>query len=455
MQTSPNREWIAVNLRLNEQAFAMRRRYRTSKPWKLLGAAALLVLLPPVAGYAAQTAPAQPDAQPPVQAGTQPAETGVKAGATISLPPQNGHGVTVPSVQPIVSMRATPSPNAAPTTKRKQSYEITLNSSGWTDTGIVIAAGDRASFTASGKFTLADGRETQPDGLARNWKDLLRQFPLDSANVGALVGRVSDVGASVPFLIGATQDVAMPTSGKLFLCVNASGDLAPFGSYKVKIKFDAPKPTAEGMAQSAGVAVVSGLVSPETFADIPRRVTDQAGNEGDMVNFALLGTQAQIETAFKAAGWVAVDKDVQDAIVHGIMATMNHEAYLQMPMSTLYLFGRPQDLSFARAEPLRVAAERHHLRVWKTDKTIAGVPLWVGSATHDIGFETDQRNGNVTHKIDPKIDDERDFLLHSFDAAGVFSSAAYVLPADPMLKARTATGGSFYSDGRIVVMELK
>src|SRR5690242_17849029 len=120
MQTFPIREWIPANLRLNEQAFAMRRRDRTSKPWKLLGtAAALLVLLPPVAGYAAQTAPAQPGAQPPAQAGAQPAQTEVKAGAIISLPPQNGHGVTVPSVQPIVSMRATPSPNAAPTTKRK------------------------------------------------------------------------------------------------------------------------------------------------------------------------------------------------------------------------------------------------------------------------------------------------------------------------------------------------
>ena len=124
-------------------------------------------------------------------------------------------------------------------------------------------------------------------------------------------------------------------------------------------------------------------------------------------------------------------------------------------MSTLYLFGRPQDLSFARGDPLKVAAERHHLRVWKTDKTVGGRPLWVGSATHDVGFEKDQRNGNVTHRIDPEIDKERDFLLQSFDAAGAFSSAAYVTPDDPMLKARTATGGSFYSDGRIVVMALK
>jgi hypothetical protein len=126
-----------------------------------------------------------------------------------------------------------------------------------------------------------------------------------------------------------------------------------------------------------------------------------------------------------------------------------------MPMSTLFLFGRPQDLSFAQADPLMVAAERHHLRVWKTNLMVGERPLWVGSATHDIGFEKDQRNNGVTHKIDPDIDKERKFLLDSFDAAGVFSSAAYVTPNDPLIDARTATGGSFHSDGRIVVMDLK
>ena len=104
---------------------------------------------------------------------------------------------------------------------------------------------------------------------------------------------------------------------------------------------------------------------------------------------------------------------------------------------------------------MKVAMERHHLRVWKTDRMVGGVPLWVGSATHDVGFETDQRNGDVTHKIDPKVDGERDFLLQSFDAAGMFSSAAYVTPEGPLREAQTATGGSFSSDGRILVMALK
>lgn len=360
-----------------------------------------------------------------------------------------------PGVQAIVSMRDHPvtgSPAAMPA--HKQNYEFTLKDTDWFDTGVTLGAGEQATFTVTGSFTLSDGRVAGPDGLDRGWKDLLRIFPLNQAKVGALIGRVSDMGASVPFSIGANGQIAMPTSGKLYLTVNATSDLSPSGSYKVKVKF-AP---AKVVSSSAGpVTPVSQLITPAAFADIPRRVNDQPsgeGNPGDMVNFALVGTQEQVEAAYKAAGWTSVDKNVQDAIVNGLIRTLSKESYTEMPMSTLYLFGRAQDFSFARADPFLVAAERHHLRVWKTNQTIGGRPLWVGSATHDIGFEKDQRNGGVTHKIDPNIDKERDFLLQSFDAAGAFSSAAYVLPTDPLQEAKTATGGTFHSDGRIVVMDL-
>ena len=362
-----------------------------------------------------------------------------------------------PRVEPIVSMRDKHETSAAAIAPHKDSYDFTLkDSSDWLDTGVVLGAGETANFTATGSFTLADTRVATPDGLDRGWKDLLRQFPLNQAKVGALIGRVSDIGASVPFSIGANGQVPMPTSGTLYLRVNVSTDLAGTGSFKVKMTF---APVVKAAAAGASVPAVSTIVAPATFADIPRRVSDASGgaaaNEGDMVNFALVGTKEQVEAAYKAAGWVAVDKNVQDAVVNGLIRTLSREAYTEMPMSTLYLFGRPQDMSFARADPLLVAAERHHLRVWLSDKTLNGKPLWVGSSTHDIGFEKDQRNGNVTHKIDPQIDKERDFLLQSFDAAGVFSSAAYVTPANPLTTAKTATGGSFFSDGRIVVMALK
>jgi hypothetical protein len=359
-------------------------------------------------------------------------------------------------VEPIVSMRAG---KAAAIPAHKKSYDLTVKDAAWADTGIDVAAGEVLNFTASGKFSLGGTREAGPEGVERGFKDLLRIFPLNSANAGELIGRVSSVEASYPFAIGAGGDVTMPTSGRLFLRVNASDDLEATGEFKVKIKPEKPAAakaaTENAAAGAASVQDLSKVISPALFAGIPRRVADEAGNPGDMVNFALLGTKAQVEAAFKAAGWVEVDKTVEDAVVHGILSTLSHEAYTEMPMSTLYLFGRPQDLSFARGDPLKIAAERHHLRVWQTQTTIGGAPLWVGSATHDIGFEKDQRNGNVTHKIDPKIDGERDFLLQSFDAAGVFSSAAYVTPANPLREAHTATGGEFESDGRIAVMRLK
>ena len=360
--------------------------------------------------------------------------------------------IPVAGVDPILSMRR--SAGGVAPAAHKKSYDFTLKDSQWLDTGVTLAAGEVVKFAATGGYSLGDLRAVGPDGVDRGFRDLLRNFPLNSAKTGELIGRVSDMGASVPFPIGAKSDVTMPTNGRLFLRINASDDLAGAGEFKVKLNFPAAAKVAPG-GLVATAAEVSSLISPETFEDTPRRVTDKAGHEGDMVNYSLIGTQAQVEAAFKAAGWVAVDKSVEDAVLHGLLATLSHEAYTEMPMSTLYLFGRPQDLSFARGDPLKVAMERHHLRVWKTGMMLGGAPVWVGSATHDVGFETDQRNGDVTHKIDPKVDGERDFLLQSFDAAGMFSSAAYVTPDDPLTEAKTATGGSFSSDGRILVMALK
>lgn len=392
-----------------------------------------------------------------MQAGALPPDAGsgsgkVDVGVGQQTPAAAGKVEPGGKVEPITSMRAG---KAAVAPSHKKSYDVSITDATWVNTGIDVAAGEVLKFEAKGEFTLGGNRVAGPEGVDRGFKDLLRIFPLNSAKTGELIGRVSSVEASYPFEVGAEGDVTMPTSGRLFLRVNASDDLDATGEFKVKVK---PGTVVSGSDHAAAGIVttdVSRVVSPGMFAEVPRRVADQAGNAGDMVNFALVGTKAQVESAFKAAGWVQVDKSVEDAVVHGILSTLSHEAYTEMPMSTLYLFGRPQDLSFARGDPLKIAAERHHLRVWQTETTVGGVPMWVGSATHDIGFETDQRNGNVTHRIDPKVDGERDFLLQSFDAAGVYSSAAYVTPVNPVQTARTATGGEFSSDGRIVVMRLK
>jgi len=351
---------------------------------------------------------------------------------------------------PAVEVIKATTPDASQLKARKGSYSFKIEGGDWTDTGVTVTPTDHVNFTATGNLALADGRSAPPDGLTRGWKDLVRTYPLNSANSGALIGRIGNEAAAVPFLIGASKDMDISATGNLYLRLNLSSDLSGTGNVEVKMKL-----TNQPTQKTVSAPDLARLLSPQLFADVPRRVGDLQGNPGDMVNYALVGTQDQVTKAFAAAGWVQVDKTTQDAVVHGLISTLSHAAYTEMPMSTLYLFGRSQDLSFARADPLAVAAIRHHLRVWKTTETVGGEPLWVGSATHDNGFEKDQRNGGVTHHIDANVDQERDFLEQSFSGAGVIAGAAYVMPANPLTTARTATGGSFESDGRIVVMDLK
>ncbi len=355
----------------------------------------------------------------------------------------------LPAFAQVEVIKAT-APDASVLKARKDSYSFKVDSGDWTDTGVEVTPADQLTFTATGNLALADGRQLPPDGLTRGWKDLIRVYPLNSANSGALIGRIGNGDAAVPFLIGASKDMPVSATGHLFLRLNLSSDLSGTGSIAVKMKL-----AAQTGQKSISAPDLASLLSPQLYADIPRRVGDLQGNPGDMVNFSLIGTQDQVTKAFAAAGWVQVDKTTQDAVVHGLVSTLSHAAYTEMPMSTLYLFGRSQDLSFARASPLEVAAIRHHLRVWKTTETVGGEPFWVGSCTHDNGFEKDQRNGGVTHHIDANVDQERDFLEQSFSDAGVLAGAAYVKPANPLTTAKTATGGSFQSDGRIVVMDLK
>jgi len=173
-----------------------------------------------------------------------------------------------------------------------------------------------------------------------------------------------------------------------------------------------------------------------------------------MVNFLIIGSQTAMEKVFTSAGWVQVDANVKETVLNGFLASMSKESYLTMPMSPLYLFGRQQDYGWAHAEPISVVASRNHLRIWKAPFEVNGRTLWVGAATHDIGFEKDQRNNGLTHKIDPNIDLERDYVEKTLASTGLVEEVTHVLPQNPMREAKTATGGSFHSNGQVLVLKL-
>ncbi|HYA98041.1 MAG TPA: LssY C-terminal domain-containing protein, partial [Methylomirabilota bacterium] len=326
----------------------------------------------------------------------------------------------------------------------------------WMDTGMEVKAGERVIISATGKLRYLDAPdENGPEGRARGFKDLLRALPVNDAGRGALVARIGEADIAQPFVVRARRDFTARVTGQLALGINQAAKDSATGTYLVRVEIYplAPGETPAGLVVVRDVARIAG-VDARFFAKIPRRVADKQGDPGDMVNFIIIGSETGMQQAFQLAGWVRVDRTKKEAILHGLLASLSKEAYVQMPMSELYLFGRPQDYGFAHAVPLEVVRERHHLRLWKTDFTVNGQPVWCGAATHDIGLERDNRNGRLTHKIDPDIDLEREYVSKTLGETGVVAQRTYFLPADPVLESHTATGGSFHSNGKVLALLL-
>ncbi len=337
-------------------------------------------------------------------------------------------------------------PASAPLTPGKQ-LDISA-SSGWTDTGIDLKPGDKVTIAGAGSLQFQQSGMTGPEGLQRSWRDVMQALPLNSAGRGALIGRIGNDPAVVPFLVGAKKEFTVTTPGRLFLGINLASNESLSGNYNADVRVTPAGSTAAAKAPEL-------KFDPALLDKVPRRVTDANNGPGDMVNFIVIGSQQQMLQAFAQGGWVQVDKTKGEAVAHAILSTLAKQSYLEMPMSELYLYGRSQDFGMARAEPVSVVQTRHHLRVWKAPFQIDGQDVWVGAATHDLGFEKDQRNGNVTHRIDPNVDDERNFVEQSLTDGGDVAASTYVTPKDPVKEATTATGGSFHSDGRVLVMQLK
>jgi hypothetical protein len=330
----------------------------------------------------------------------------------------------------------------------------------WVDTNLDLRVAEKIRITATGSIKYPadkkhpDGRTFGPGGLARGYADLIHQYAVPDGGHGALIGRLgSDEGAQ-PFLVGESLEYTAPIAGRLFIGLNQSSKDADAatGSFQVKIEvFEAGLTTANVAADSA-----VPYVTQSVLAKIPRRVKDQQGNPGDMVNTLIIGSKDQMLQVFKNAGWVQVDASVQEAVLSAVLQSLERTDYLTMPMSVLYLFGRGQDYGMAHAEPIKVAMSRNHLRVWLApDDLIPGKTVWCVAATHDIGFERDQRNNGLTHKIDADVDKEREYVNQTLTDTGMVGLRGHVTPRDPLTTAKTATGGEFHSDGRILVLVLQ
>ena len=334
------------------------------------------------------------------------------------------------------------------------STNVTISgSTKWVDTKIDVNAGDKLHITAKGTVTMGKDTGITPAGAQRGWVDTLRPLMVPGAGRGALVGRIGSSDAATPFVVGADGTVTVPVAGRLYLGINQDATQSPTGNYEVHI---------DRTPGAATTAVKSAYDFKPLFvqldAKLPYRVMDkpEGGNPGDLVNFVIIGSQQQVTNAFKTAGWLQADKDNKAAVLSALEATLQKNSYMTVPMSILYLFGRPQDFGYERTDPVLVAAQRNHFRIWNSPFSTPQQTIWAGAGTHDIGIEKDQRSKNaITHKIDQEVDKERDFIGATLTDAGMVQAMDYMTRSHPITSTKTATGGEIKSDGRVLVIVLK
>jgi hypothetical protein len=199
---------------------------------------------------------------------------------------------------------------------------------------------------------------------------------------------------------------------------------------------------------------------------VPRYTITGDGLPGDPVNLALVGDLAQLHAAFIAAGWTGADPLDLKSSWRMVWTFLLNKPYPTAPFSSLYLFGRSQDIGFQQAigdSPRK----RHHVRFWAKSlaETQAEVTssrfwlnkdrpdenervIWLGAATRDTGFSLTRMTFQITHATDSDTNEERTYVIDALAACGAIGQtmlykAGQHLPVN-----------HYVTDGDVAVAEL-
>ncbi|UCB49856.1 MAG: LssY C-terminal domain-containing protein [Deltaproteobacteria bacterium] len=186
---------------------------------------------------------------------------------------------------------------------------------------------------------------------------------------------------------------------------------------------------------------------------VPCCTTNQKGTEqGDPLNLVVIGDDDDVHYAFIRAGWDETE------IIYGASAWKTGMSFIfggryrYSPISPLYVYGRRQDVSFQKARG--TIHERNHLRLWLSPMRFEGKPVWVGQISRDIGVRFTTKT-ILTHKIDPDVDETRDFLIQDLWYSQGLAKVAYVKgvgPAPISEPRGNLTGDPYFTDGLRAVL---
>lgn len=211
----------------------------------------------------------------------------------------------------------------------------------------------------------------------------------------------------------------------------------------------------------AAYAVLAYVVAPALWrryddrhaalAHLPGLTQTGTGEPGDPLNVALIGSESQVKRVMDAAKWVAASPLGMPADLEIAVDSVLRRPDPDAPVSRLYLFGRVEDLAFEQ-EVGGSPRHRHHVRFWKTDShDREGRPVWIGAAIYDRGVGFSRTTGQVTHRIDERIDDERNYLFRCLQDSNALLETDVLDDFHRVHAGRNGSGDPWVTDGRLFV----
>jgi hypothetical protein len=202
---------------------------------------------------------------------------------------------------------------------------------------------------------------------------------------------------------------------------------------------------------------------------VPRYTVTGDGLPGDPVNLVLVGTRDQLGKAFAAAGWFGADPISFKSSWRMTWTFVRNIPYPTAPFSTLYLFGRGQDIGFQKAID-NSPRKRHHIRFWalspdfnqsevrtanfwlNADRPPDGERvLWVGAGTRDTGLGLTKLTCKITHATDSDTNEERDFVLGELEKPGAIGEVRVYQAGDSVDIGKV---NHYITDGELPVAHL-
>jgi hypothetical protein len=193
----------------------------------------------------------------------------------------------------------------------------------------------------------------------------------------------------------------------------------------------------------------------QVLADLPCcALGGDRASAGDPLNLVIIGEPGHAMYPLIHRGWDLTETLHGAAVWETVKSSLFGSAYRHSPISPLYLFDRSQDIALQKARGS--VDERNHLRLWLTPYRFEGKRVFIGQISRDIGVKL-SRKTITTHKIDPEVDEARDYFVQDMLRSGFVSGFGYVAgvgavrPEQPRFN---YTEDPYWSDGRRAVIVL-